>query len=135
MNYYGEKTPLISLASITVPSADTLVVSPFDKSSIEEISNAILTSNLDVSASVQGEVVRVKVPDLTAVRGLVASTAHCLKCWLVIYVLCILKRPLQSIDLWVLDVYQCFAGTNCGMRERVFMCVRWLYPLVDLVTS
>ena len=67
MDYYGAPTPIKSLASITVQDGSTIVVQAFDKSSLAEIEKAIRESDLGVSPSNDGTVVRINIPQLTAV--------------------------------------------------------------------
>lgn len=65
VEYYGAMTPLNQLASITVPEARVLLISPFDKSSIKEIERAINASDLGITPSSDGSVVRLVIPALT----------------------------------------------------------------------
>ena len=67
MDYYGAPTPLKSLASLTVSDAATVVVQPFDKQVLGDIEKAIRDADLGISPSNDGNVVRVSVPQLTAV--------------------------------------------------------------------
>lgn len=68
VEYYGTPTPLKSLAGISVPDAGSLIINPFDKSSITEIEKAILTSDLGLTPSNDGEKIRINVPQLTEQR-------------------------------------------------------------------
>eukprot|EP00210_Caulerpa_lentillifera_P006517 g6225.t1 len=68
VEYYGSPTPLKSLAGISVPDAATLLINPFDKTSIAEIEKAILTSDLGLTPSNDGEKIRINVPQLTEQR-------------------------------------------------------------------
>lgn len=68
VDYYGTKTPLNQTASISVPDARSIVISPFDKSLINEIEKAILTSDLGLNPSNDGKVIRVSIPPLTQER-------------------------------------------------------------------
>ena len=68
VDYYGAPTPLQSLATITAPSADTLLVNVFDKSSMDVIEKAILSSNMGFNPSNDGKVIRINVPQLTEER-------------------------------------------------------------------
>lgn len=65
VEYYGAMTPLNQLASITVPEARVLLISPFDKSSIKEIERAINASDLGITPSSDGSVIRLVIPALT----------------------------------------------------------------------
>lgn len=68
VDYYGAPTPVLQLASISVPEARLLVISPYDKSVLGDIEKAILAANLGVTPNSDGEVVRIKVPALTEER-------------------------------------------------------------------
>ena len=65
VDYYGAPTPVQQLASINVPEARLLVISPYDKSSVGNIEKAINAANLGVNPSSDGEVIRISVPALT----------------------------------------------------------------------
>jgi ribosome recycling factor len=68
VDYYGAPTPVQQLASINVPEARLLVISPYDKSSVADIEKAINAANLGVNPSSDGEVIRISVPALTEER-------------------------------------------------------------------
>lgn len=68
LEYYGSPVSLKSIAQITTPDASSLVVSPYDKSSLKIIEKAIVSSNLGLSASNDGEVIRLSIPPLTSER-------------------------------------------------------------------
>ncbi|KAB1659566.1 ribosome recycling factor [Pseudoclavibacter chungangensis] len=69
VDYYGSPTPLEQLASLQVPEARVLVVTPYDKSALKEIEKTIATApNLGVTPSNDGNIVRVVMPELTADR-------------------------------------------------------------------
>jgi ribosome recycling factor len=68
VDYYGSDTPLRQLASFNVPEARLLVISPFDKSSMKAIEKAILNSDLGLTPSNDGTVIRLTFPQLTAER-------------------------------------------------------------------
>ena len=68
VDYYGAPTPVQQLASINVPEARLLVISPYDKSSVGNIEKAINAANLGVNPSSDGEVIRISVPALTEER-------------------------------------------------------------------
>jgi ribosome recycling factor len=59
---YGSHVPLKSVASITVPEARQIVVTPFDASSLNAIAKAIEAANLGVNPRVDGKIVRVPIP-------------------------------------------------------------------------
>ncbi|MBF0813364.1 MULTISPECIES: ribosome recycling factor [Staphylococcus] len=68
VDYYGAPTPVQQLASISVPEARLLVISPYDKSSVGDIEKAINAANLGVNPSSDGEVIRISIPALTEER-------------------------------------------------------------------
>ncbi|MGI5921723.1 MAG: ribosome recycling factor [Syntrophomonadaceae bacterium] len=68
VEYYGEPTPLNQLANITVPEPRLLVIQPWDKTSIANIEKAILKSDLGVTPSNDGNVIRIAIPQLTEER-------------------------------------------------------------------
>jgi ribosome recycling factor len=68
VEYYGSPTPLQQLASFTTPEARTILVSPFDKSSLGAIERALRDSDLGVNPSNDGNVIRVNLPLLTEER-------------------------------------------------------------------
>ncbi|MCZ0702594.1 ribosome recycling factor [Natronobacillus azotifigens] len=68
VDYYGAPTPLNQLATISVPEARLLLITPFDKSSIGEIEKAIQKADLGLAPSSDGNVVRISIPPLTEER-------------------------------------------------------------------
>ncbi|MBY0360205.1 MAG: ribosome recycling factor [Candidatus Obscuribacterales bacterium] len=66
--YYGTMTPLKSLANITVPDARTLLISPYDKTSLKEIEKAITSCGLGFTPNNDGNVIRIIIPALTEER-------------------------------------------------------------------
>lgn len=68
IDYYGTPTPLNSLASISAPEARLLVVQPFDPGAIKNIERAIQESDLGLTPSNDGKVVRLPIPALTEER-------------------------------------------------------------------
>ena len=68
VNYYGAQTPLNQLASIASPEPRMLVVSPYDKSSLNDIEKAILQSDVGITPSNDGTVIRLVIPALTKER-------------------------------------------------------------------
>jgi ribosome recycling factor len=68
IDYYGTPTPLKSLASISAPEARLLVVQPFDPGAIKNIERAIQESDLGLTPSNDGKVVRLPIPQLTEER-------------------------------------------------------------------
>ena len=68
VEYYGVSTPLIQLATISVPEARKLVIKPFDRSSIGAIEKAIFEANIGLTPNNNGEVVMLIIPELTEER-------------------------------------------------------------------
>ncbi len=68
VEYYGAKTPLNQLATITAPEARMLVVQAWDKGAVKDIQKAITMSNLGLNPSVDGNNLRITVPELTEER-------------------------------------------------------------------
>lgn len=68
VDYYGAETPLKSLATITTPDASTIVIQPFDMSSISTIEKAISLSDVGLTPNNDGKVIRLNIPPLTAER-------------------------------------------------------------------
>ncbi len=62
---YGAKTPLNGLASITVPEARSIIITPWDKNIIKDIEKAIVNADLGVSVVNEGDKLRLTVPQLT----------------------------------------------------------------------
>lgn len=67
-DYYGAPTPINQLASFSVPEARMAVVTPFDKSALRNIEQAIRDSDLGVNPSNDGNIIRVNFPELTEDR-------------------------------------------------------------------
>src|ERR1700677_92567 len=68
VDYYGAMTPLNQLSTISAPEARLLSVQPYDKSSIKTIEKAINESDIGLSPSNDGNLIRLVVPDLTEER-------------------------------------------------------------------
>jgi len=68
VDYYGTPTMLKQLASITVPDAHMLLIQPWDPTAILEIEKAIQKSNLGITPSNDGKVIRLSVPSLSKER-------------------------------------------------------------------
>lgn len=66
--YYGAPTPLNQLAQISVPEARMLTITPYDKGSLEEIEKAINKSDIGITPSNDGNMVRLVIPQLTEER-------------------------------------------------------------------
>lgn len=65
VDYYGTKTPLSQMASITVPEPRCLLVKPFDPSGLKDIEKALLAADLGLNPSIDGNALRVMVPHLS----------------------------------------------------------------------
>jgi len=68
VEYYGSPTPLIQLASISVPESRSLVIRPFDATSLKAIERAIQASDLGLTPNNDGKVIRLNLPPLTEER-------------------------------------------------------------------
>ena len=68
VDYYGAQTPLNQLANLSTPDPRLLVISPFDKASIQAIERAVQTSDLGVTPANDGKVIRINIPPLTEER-------------------------------------------------------------------
>ncbi len=68
VDYYGASTPLKQLASVSASEARLLTITPYDKSSIKAIEKAILESDVGLTPSNDGNVIRLQIPDLTEER-------------------------------------------------------------------
>ena len=68
VDYYGAPTPLQQLASVTVPEARTVLISPFDRTAMAAIDKAIRAADLGVSPTDDGNVIRCVLPALTEER-------------------------------------------------------------------
>lgn len=68
VEYYGAMTPVNQLANINTPDSRTLMIQPWDKSSIGAIEKAILKSDLGLSPSNDGSSIRIVIPALTEER-------------------------------------------------------------------
>lgn len=66
--YYGAPTPINQLASFSVPEPRMAVVTPFDKTALRNIEQAIRDSDLGVNPSNDGNIIRVTFPELTEER-------------------------------------------------------------------
>jgi ribosome recycling factor len=68
VDYYGTPTLLKQLASISVPDAHLIVIQPWDRAAIAEIEKAIMKSNLGITPSNDGKMIRLSVPPLSKER-------------------------------------------------------------------
>ncbi|HEY4400118.1 MAG TPA: ribosome recycling factor [Lactobacillaceae bacterium] len=68
VDYYGVPTPVNQLASVTTPEARVLLITPFDKTALDGIIQAIMVSDLGLNPTSDGNVVRLVIPQLTEDR-------------------------------------------------------------------
>ena len=68
VDYYGTPTPLQQLATINVPEPRMITIQPYDPGSIKAIERAVLESDLGLTPSNDGKVVRLPIPQLTEER-------------------------------------------------------------------
>jgi ribosome recycling factor len=68
VDYYGAATPLKQLANVAATEARLLTITPYDKSAIKQIEKAILESDLGLTPSNDGNLVRLAIPELTEER-------------------------------------------------------------------
>jgi ribosome recycling factor len=68
VEYYGSSTPLSQVANVGVQDARTLTITPWDKAMVQPIEKAIMTSDLGLTPTTAGTVIRVPLPPLTEER-------------------------------------------------------------------
>jgi len=68
VEYYGTMTPLNQLATLSVPESRLITIQPWDVSSVNSIEKAILKSNLGLTPSNDGKIIRINIPPLTEER-------------------------------------------------------------------
>lgn len=68
VDYYGTRTPLKQLAGVSAPEARLLVITPYDKSAIKQIEQAIQESELGLTPNNDGNLIRLQIPELTEER-------------------------------------------------------------------
>ncbi|MEI7749583.1 MAG: ribosome recycling factor [Candidatus Moraniibacteriota bacterium] len=68
VDYYGSRTPIKQIASVTVPEPRTLVIAPWDQSSLQAVAEAIRSSDLGLNPADDGHVIRLSLPQLTEDR-------------------------------------------------------------------
>jgi ribosome recycling factor len=68
VDYYGTSTPLKQLANVAATEARTLTITPYDKSAIKQMEKAILESDLGLTPSNDGNLIRLTIPELTEER-------------------------------------------------------------------
>ena len=75
VDYYGSKTPIPQVASVTTPDARTILIQPWDRNLIGAIEKAILAANVGMTPQNNGETIRCNVPVLTEERR--KEREHC----------------------------------------------------------
>mgnify|MGYP003304061963 FL=1 len=68
VDYYGVPTPVQQMAAISVPEPRTLLITPWDKSTLKDIEKAILTSEIGINPQNDGTCIRLNFPPLTEER-------------------------------------------------------------------
>ena len=68
VDYYGTPTPIQQVGNVTVPEARIIQIAPWDKSMISKIEKALLTSDIGINPSNDGNVIRLVFPELTEER-------------------------------------------------------------------
>ncbi|OGC21467.1 ribosome recycling factor [candidate division WOR-1 bacterium RIFOXYB2_FULL_37_13] len=68
VEYYGAQTPLKQIANISVPEPRQIAIQPYDKSSVQSIEKALLTSKLGITPKVESGMLRLFLPQLTEER-------------------------------------------------------------------
>ena len=68
VDYYGAPTPINQLAGVSIPEARLLVITPYDKSILGEIEKAIMKSDIGITPTNDGNVIRLAIPALTEDR-------------------------------------------------------------------
>jgi ribosome recycling factor len=68
IDYYGTATPLSQMAGISVPEARLLVIQPYDKTTLGDIEKALMKSDIGITPTNDGNVIRLAIPALTEER-------------------------------------------------------------------
>ena len=68
VDYYGVKTPIPQMGSVSVPEARVIVIQPFDKTTIKEIEKSINMSDIGINPTTDGNVIRLVFPELNEER-------------------------------------------------------------------
>lgn len=68
VDYYGVPTPIQQMAAVSVPEARTIIIQPWDASTLKDIERAILTSDIGINPQNDGKVIRLNFPPLTEER-------------------------------------------------------------------
>lgn len=66
--YYGAPTPLANVATVTVPDAKTIIITPWEKKIIRDIEKAIMDSEVGITPENNGDIIRLGIPPLTEER-------------------------------------------------------------------
>jgi ribosome recycling factor len=65
INYYGQPTPIKQMCNVSIPEARTIIVQPWDKTTLADIEKAILAANLGITPENDGNVIRLPFQPLT----------------------------------------------------------------------
>lgn len=68
VDYYGAQTPIKALANISTPEATTIAIQPYERSTLNLIEKAIFQSDIGLTPSNDGSVIRLNIPQLTSDR-------------------------------------------------------------------
>ena len=68
VDYYGSPTPINQIGSVSVPDARTIVIQPWDTTTLKSIEKALLTSDIGITPANDGKVIRLVFPQLTEDR-------------------------------------------------------------------
>lgn len=68
VEYYGANTPILQLASVSIPEPRQILIKPFDPSTLKDIEKAIMESNIGINPNSDGKVIRLNLPALTEDR-------------------------------------------------------------------
>ena len=68
VNYYGAKTPIRQVASLAAPEPRLIIITPYDKTALQEIEKAIQSSDLGLTPQNDGKIIRIPIPELTQER-------------------------------------------------------------------
>ena len=68
VDYYGTPTPIAQVGNVTVPEARMIQIAPWDKTLVKEINKAILASDIGITPSDDGSIIRLVFPELTEDR-------------------------------------------------------------------
>lgn len=68
VEYYGSQVPINQVASISIPEARVILITPFDKSVLKELERSLLASDIGINPTNDGKVIRLVIPQLTGDR-------------------------------------------------------------------